>query len=135
MSSSVKLSEIGDLSTHSKILIVDDDRVALTAASLALEAAGYQVVKRCEPIGTTAAVIRERPEVVLLDVNMPALEGDDVVRAIRRCESIQDVVVLLYSSKPVVELKQLAAACRADGYIAKSSDTERLAECVAHYLR
>ncbi len=118
-----------------KILIVDDNKVALRAAGSALEAAGYDVVTRSEPIGTTATIIRERPSVVLLDVNMPALEGDDIVRAIRRCPSVRDTVVLLYSSEPADRLERLVDECKADGYICKSSETSELCGFVARWVR
>src|SRR5690242_20012919 len=58
------------------ILVVDDSPVVLELTGSALEGAGYKVVLRSRGEGTVAAVLQERPDLVLLDVNMPRLSGD-----------------------------------------------------------
>ena len=59
-------------------MVVDDSELVCRALSRALGAEGFEVVTRLNPIGTGAAIARERPDVVLLDVSMPALDGAEV---------------------------------------------------------
>jgi len=114
--------------------MVDDNLTILKAASLALTEAGYVVTTRDQAVGTTVALMRERPDVVLLDVNMPLLEGDELVRSIRKREILRDIVVLLYSAKPSLELQQLAHDCGADGFVPKSVPMSELVEEVTQWM-
>ena len=77
-----------------RILIVeDDDRIGATLLR-ALDSSGYQV--RWEPNGRAAiaAVTEQRPDLVLLDLGLPDINGLDVCRAIHRLDSTIDVVML-----------------------------------------
>jgi CheY-like chemotaxis protein len=64
------------MKTNLKVLIVDDDALALEVAAAALESHGYTVIKREEALGTMVLIRRERPDIVLLDLHMPGLSGD-----------------------------------------------------------
>ncbi|MEK7705837.1 MAG: response regulator [Myxococcota bacterium] len=122
------------MANRSRILVVDDNETVLRVVSAALEKAGYDVATRSEPIGTTVAMMRVQPELVLLDVNMPALEGNVLVESIRKRELLRDVIVLLYSAIPAAELAQLARACHADGFIPKSASTDAVVDEVTRCL-
>ena len=71
------------MSNGLKILIVDDDPVVLEIARIVLEGLGHRVCKRKEPLGTTAEIVREQPDVVLVDVYMPVVSGDQLIRTIK----------------------------------------------------
>jgi len=119
-----------------KILIVDDNRVCLSVAADLLQEAGYSVSLRQESIGTGAAVLRERPDIVLLDVSMPNLSGESLVGILQ--EEIPDErrpVVLLYSERSVDELKRLAEQCGADGFVTKGGGGEELLKAIDSALQ
>ena len=109
-----------------KVLVVDDSALVLEAAQRALRAAGHEVVVRQCPHGTTATILRERPDLVLLDVSMPGLSGDLIVQVVRRRASIQATKVILFSSKSEEELQRLTKDCGADGFIRKTPDLRNL---------
>jgi twitching motility two-component system response regulator PilH len=119
---------------RTKVFIVDDSKVVLMAARKILEAAGFEVITRSDPIGSTVQIMHERPDVVLLDVNMPLLEGHDIVRSIKRCANLRDTAVLLFSGRPESELQHLMLICGADGYIQKSTTPRQLAIDVRCWL-
>lgn len=54
-------------------MIVDDNKLLLQITKDIVENEGYQVITRENPIGTTLAIRNEKPDCLLLDVNMPAL--------------------------------------------------------------
>ena len=121
-----------------KIMLVDDDRTTLEVLGAMLEDRGYSVVQRNTAIGTTQAIIRENPDVVLLDVRMPGLSGDKLAELISSRHADRPVVVL-HSSSPRGELERLARRCGASAAIEKASDPneflKRFEEVVASHVR
>jgi DNA-binding NarL/FixJ family response regulator len=85
---------------------------------------GYEVIARQTALGTTAAVLRERPDVLLLDVSMPALRGEHVAELLSRSDGPGGSLVLFYSASPEPELTRLVHASGAHGAIQKTSDRE-----------
>ena len=81
-----------------RILIIDDDIAHLNSARGILEAEGYQVFTQSQPFGSTNAVIGLKPDLVLLDVNMPALSGDRLAEVLRANSQTRNVMVVLHSS-------------------------------------
>jgi DNA-binding response OmpR family regulator len=104
----------------SRILIVDDEPFLLNAVSALLRSAGYEV-ETCEQwVGVAATVRAFKPDVVLLDYNMPSLRGDDICRALKRNEREGSRMrVVLFSSEPEGDLERIAERCGADGFICK----------------
>lgn len=117
-----------------KVLVVDDNKTVLKAVTTMLQEAGFEVSTRDVAVGTTVALMREHPDVALVDVNMPLLEGPELVRSIRKRETLRGTVVLLYSAKPAAELQQLARLCGADGYIPKSATAAELVAEVRRWI-
>ena len=105
----------------SRILIIDDDPAHLDAARGILEAEGYEVFMHTQPFGSTNAVIRVQPDLVLLDVNMPALSGDRLAEVLRANAYTRDVMVVLHSSNDEDHLRTTARRLGLDGYICKGS--------------
>ena len=105
-----------------KVMVVDDDATTLEVTSVVLEQRGYDVLKRDSAIGTSMAILRERPEIVLLDVHMPGLTGDRLAELVGPRKGKRSPVVILHSVSNRAELEQLAARCGASGIIEKTGD-------------
>ncbi len=103
-----------------RVMIVDDSRVVLERLRFELEREGHEVTVRDSALGTVAAVLKLRPEVLVLDVSMPALAGDRLAAVIG--DMGHDVIIILHSSLPERELRALADACGAHGIIPKTHD-------------
>jgi two-component system, OmpR family, response regulator len=114
-----------------KVLVIDDDEQYLRLTGRLLRGAGYDVLTRSESIGTCAAVTAEDPDVVLIDVNMPSVDGDRLAPLIQRCTGVRPIVVL-YSGMDVVSLQRRAKACGADAAIPKGLLPEQF---LAHVAR
>jgi DNA-binding response OmpR family regulator len=99
-----------------KVLVVDDDEQILLLTAKILTAAGFEVVTRSSPVGTSAVVVAERPDVVLIDLNMPLLSGERLTAHVRRALTASPIIVL-YSGLAESVLQERAANCGADGYI------------------
>jgi two-component system KDP operon response regulator KdpE len=114
------------------ILTVDDDPHVVRSLRAALESHGYQV--RAAPSGASAleACASERPDVVLLDLAMPGLDGVDVCRRLR---SWSQIPILVLSARVQEAEKVRALDAGADDYVTKPFGTEELLARIRAALR
>jgi len=116
------------------VLVIDEDDKVLDAIRGALEAAGYRVLTRNRSAGSIAVIVKEKPDVVLAELNMTRITGETIAKILSRTQPRPNAIVLLHSALPVEILRLKALAAGAQGYVQK---TERLAELVQrieHYL-
>jgi two-component system sensor histidine kinase ChiS len=116
-----------------KILVVDDSDLCRDLTRMMLEDHGYQVVTMESGLGLSRALGREKPDLVLLDVSMPALSGNQVVEVTRQ-HRLHRCPIVLFSDRPASELSILARDCGAAGFIAKTSNAAALAQLVGRFL-
>jgi CheY-like chemotaxis protein len=107
-----------------KILVIDDDPVHLSLTQELLEAEGYEVRVHATGFGATEKVLVERPDLVLLDVNMPALSGAGLVSVLRGRGLLPATRVLLYSSNDEEWLRRAADRLGVLGYVAKGDPAD-----------
>jgi DNA-binding NtrC family response regulator len=105
-----------------KVMIIDDERISLSIATAVLEDRGYQVVQRDSALGSLVAVRREKPDVVLLDVQMPGLNGDALTKLLLDGKSEAQPIVILHSTTVATVLEGLVKSCNAAGFIEKTAD-------------
>jgi CheY-like chemotaxis protein len=122
-------------SAAATILVVDDSDIVLELARVTLEKAGFRVITHQRAEGTVAAVIRERPDLILLDVNMPRLAGDSLAGALTKANPGQNTIVLLHSTLPPDVLRIKAQQAGAHGFIQKTSSAEDLLAQLNHWLK
>lgn len=117
------------------IVVVDDCEVTLAATAETLERAGYRVITRDRPAGCVAMMLQEKPDLVLLDVCMPTVAGDTLVKLFSKASPNSGTIILLYSALDEPLLRSKAKGSGAHGYIAKTNDTNALVRAVRRYLR
>ena len=114
------------------ILVVDDEPKIVTLARDYLEHAGYAVVVAADGRSALDAVDRERPDLVVLDLGLPELDGLDVTREIRR-ESTLPIVMLTARDDELDKL--LGLELGADDYLTKPFSPRELVARVRAVLR
>lgn len=108
-----------------RLLVVDDDPMQLELVQRALGYEGF-VVETASSVDDAAAVVeRFTPDLVLVDVNMPGMSGDDLRRFVRAGGS--HARVLLFSASDGSTLKTLATSLGADGWLSKSAALPEIA--------
>ena len=91
---------------------------------LVLSGEGYEVIPECNSL-RIAGVIKERqPEIVLLDLWMPVLSGDQVLRNLRQNESTADIPVIVFSAS--TDGRMIAMEAGASDFVSKPFDLDLL---------
>src|SRR4051812_7723173 len=107
----------------SRVLVIDDSPMLVELTVGALRSAGYQASGAID-LASLDQKLGEGPfALILMDVNMPEMFGDDVVEYLRTQKQVQSKIVL-YSDISEDELKAKVRASGADGYITKSGGLE-----------
>jgi len=117
-----------------KIMLLDDNIISMMVTADVLSSHGYEVVQTTSPNGSIAKLEYERPDVLLVDVDMPRLSFDDVLRNIQVSEELKDLVVVLFSSRTPSELCSVCETKDLHGYFSKTMDVTRLPEYVDYFF-
>jgi DNA-binding response OmpR family regulator len=111
-----------------RILIVDDEQPVLDILSEYFAGQGYAVQTASSGVEALAAVARERPDLVLLDVNMPKMNGVEVLRRLRTIDG--DLAVIMVTANEDVGVAQETLKAGALDYVAKPFDFRYLDRAV-----
>ncbi len=106
--------------TQKSVLILDDSEVVLDIARKYLQDAGYFVSTALTLAEFDRHKAAREPDLILLDVQMPELEGDDLGRRLRNERGVT-APILLFSTLEDEELRDRAASAGLDGYVSKNA--------------
>ncbi|MBI4367915.1 MAG: response regulator [Candidatus Omnitrophica bacterium] len=107
------------------IAIVDDEMDIAETAKLRLEANGYQVsITAGEK--TIRDLLNIKPDLILLDVMMPGMDGFTVIRELKRKPELSSIPIIIFSGKPKETMIQLFGPEGIAGYISKPYQPEAL---------
>ncbi len=107
----------------SAVLVIDDSPMAAELLSAALGKAGFESAFATDLASLDERLAQRAYDLVVVDVNMPEMYGDDIVEFLREQRKIRAKLVL-YSDLPEPELSKKAAAVGADGFLTKSRGLE-----------
>lgn len=102
-----------------KVLIVDDDVQTLRLVGLMLERQGYKILAANNGTQALQMAHNEHPDVILLDVMMPDVDGYEVTRRLRKDPDTANIPVLMFTAKTQVDDKIIGYEAGADDYLAK----------------
>jgi DNA-binding response OmpR family regulator len=117
-----------------KVLIADDEPNILISLEFLMKREGHEVVLARDGIEALAAIRREKPALVLLDVMMPGKSGFEVCQAVRADEALAGVKILMLTAKGRDTDVAQGLGVGADGYMTKPFSTKELAARVREML-
>ena len=117
-----------------KILIVDDDPKALLLIEAMLKPHGYDVVLVNHGRLAIQTARKEKPDLILLDIMMPELDGYTILNIIRKEATLKKIPVVMVTALELDGNKLFASECGASAYITKPINSKQLIEMVAHFL-
>jgi CheY-like chemotaxis protein len=106
-----------------RILIVDDSEITIEMIRAELDGKGFEVLTACRAEEATSLLLKKatRPHLILLDIHMPNIDGQQFCRFVKGNSLFSGIKVVLCSGIPQDQLKEIAAANGADGYVCKDS--------------
>ncbi|RZK69344.1 MAG: response regulator, partial [Pedobacter sp.] len=107
-----------------KIMICDDDEGILDMLDMILSDEGYQIISESNSLNLLSAMHKEQPDLVILDLWMPMLSGDQLLAMIRRSEMYASLPVIVISASRDGEA--IAKKSGASGFLAKPFDIDLL---------
>jgi diguanylate cyclase (GGDEF)-like protein len=115
---------------EARVLIVDDDELTASVYAMALEECSLRVGVISNPLQAEAAIADFRPDLVIMDIEMPEANGLDVARAIRLDPNYTSLPILFLSSVSRKEVQQEAREVGGDDFIKKPVDVGYLVKMV-----
>jgi two-component system phosphate regulon response regulator PhoB len=109
-----------------KILIVEDERDIADLVGFNLERAGYDVLKAHDGITGAEVAIRERPDLVILDLMLPGKDGYGVFKELRRDSRSRDIPVIMLTARAQTEDRIQGLEAGADDYLTKPFSPKEL---------
>lgn len=122
------------MTSRGRVLVVDDDREILEMTALLLRGAAYDPVLASSGDEALYTVQEDAPDLILLDINMPELDGWEVLRVLKEDETTSHIPVVMFSVNFEVREKLRALQQGAADYITKPFDTGGLVQRVGEIL-
>lgn len=116
------------------ILVVDDSPDNLAVISLYLQHQGYRVVTANNGEDAVAVATQMLPNVILMDINLPSLDGLGATRRIREIEGLRDTPVIAITAFGTEGFQRAAYDVGVSGYLTKPIDLDRMHQLIARLL-
>ncbi|HKV12624.1 MAG TPA: response regulator [Thermoanaerobaculia bacterium] len=109
-----------------KVLVIEDHPTDLKLINVVLEMGGHVVHQRASAEGAVEAILADPPDIILLDLRLPGMDGPTLVRQLKASAQTQRIPVVAVTAFPDLYRRDdlLAAGC--DAYILKPIDTREL---------
>lgn len=117
-----------------KILIVDDDVAFRNGLAARLRANGYNPVFAADGMSAIQVARREVPDVILLDIGLPAGDGFVVMGRLRALMALASIPIVVISARPAEPNREKAIAAGAQAFLQKPLDNEQLLAAIASAL-
>ena len=118
-----------------KILVVDDEIHIIKIIAYKMRSAGYEVVSARDGVEALEQVRAGRPDLILLDVMMPRMDGFQTLEALRADPATRDIPVFLLTVKSKEADRQRGFQLGADDYLTKPFSPNKLLERVDQALK
>ncbi len=121
-------------SGRQKILVIEDDPVARADLEARLAANGYTVARAADAASALTVVNRERPDLILLDLGLPAGDGFLVLERLRKIEAFAAIPVLVITGRSDAETRKRVEAMGVAPVLVKPVQTEALLAAIGSAL-
>ena len=115
------------------VLVVDDSITVRRVTQRLLQREGYRVALAADGLQAMERLAEERPTLVLSDIEMPRMDGFDLLRNIRADEALRDLPVVMITSRIAQKHREMARQLGANHYLGKPYSDEELLGLIQHY--
>jgi CheY-like chemotaxis protein len=115
-------------------MVVDDSDDVRELMALQLRLSGYNVVEARDGLESVVLARQSRPALILMDINMPVMDGVEATRTLRGIEEVCRVVIVAFSALSSGDNRRRALEAGCDDYITKHEGINDLPGVVRRYL-
>lgn len=116
------------------ILVVEDYEDASLAMRLALEECGYRILEAADGAKAVEVAGRERPDIILMDLQLPVLDGLAATERIRANPDLSDTIIVAVTAHNEGDFRERARAAGCNAFFSKPIDIDRLNVLLADLL-
>jgi CheY-like chemotaxis protein len=117
------------MNTEAKtILIIDDEEAIVLLLETILSVYGYNSLSSLDPREGLKLAKKEKPDLIILDIAMPEMDGYEVCRALKNCEETKDTPILMVTALALIQDKKKGIESGANGFVFKPFDPELVIE-------
>ena len=120
--------------TSKSILLVDDSLHNLKLTQFLLRQGGFEVGTAENAEQALNALEQHVPDMILMDIQLPGMDGLALTRHLRRDASLRDVPIVAFTASAIKGDEEIARAAGCDGYITKPIDTRTFVTVVRGYV-
>ena len=117
-----------------KILVVDDEPDIVTVVSKILEVRGYQVITAASGQEGFKKAKEEKPDLILLDILMPEMNGDEVYSELLKYQDTKDIPVIIFSASQKKDLEEKCIALGVTDFVKKPFEADHLLKVINNKL-
>ncbi|MEA5581845.1 response regulator [Nodularia harveyana UHCC-0300] len=116
------------------IVCIDDSQTVLKSIELFLDSSQFSVVTIKDPVKALMQILRSKPDLILLDVEMPNLDGYELCSLLRRHSALKDTPIIMVTGRTGFIDKAKAKMVRSSGYLTKPFTQQELLKMMFKYL-
>lgn len=118
-----------------RVLIVDDNPTNLKLVAYLVKANGYEVDTAGDAESALAAIAVNRPRVILMDLQLPGVDGLELTRQLKADPATRDIAIIALTAYAMKGDQEKAVEAGCDDYVTKPIDTRALPELIARYAK
>ena len=117
-----------------KILVVDDEPDILKMVTFRLKKEGYEFITAVDGQEALDLINRQRPDLVLLDLRLPVVDGYEVCKRLKTNEDLRQIPVILVTASSAAEIAEKTKDFQADDYLIKPFEPEELLDKIKKFI-
>lgn len=117
-----------------RLLIVDDEKDLVETLTFRLEANGYEVIKAYDGKEGLEKAQQEKPDIILLDLMLPKLDGYKICRMLKSDDKYKDIPIILFTARAQDADKKIGKDAGANAYITKPFESKGLIDTIKQLL-
>jgi two-component system, cell cycle response regulator DivK len=116
------------------ILYIEDNPLNMRLVRKILGTVGYSMIEAIDGISGIASIEDSRPDLILMDVNLPDIDGLEVTRKVKAIPHLSHIPIIALTANAMYGDRERCLAAGCDGYVAKPVARRELINVVQHFL-
>lgn len=117
------------------VLLIDDTEDARRLMRFVMQLADANVIEAADALNAVETAKREKPDLIIMDVHMPGLDGLSATRLLRADEATHEIPIVIVTASAMKHERDEATAAGCDGFITKPIDVTTFVRDISQFLR